>query len=330
MTPERLTATIFVHPTTKEALFRTADGTLVLETQPQRPVCGQVQETCDFAALTHPEGDRLHYDNVYAGASPRAAPVSCESLERQWGASSDLRQFLASLGDLAGKTVLLLGNGVSSKEFHFLPLGARRVFYTDLSIAAIHAAREAFLASELAERFGDRIEFHAVDALHLPFANASFDLVYGRAFVHHLPDLHPFFGEVGRVLKPGGQCRFLDDAYCPGWQFLKRTVLHPLQRYSHRRHGISPADLVATKKGGFTRPEVEQLARTHGFHEVLFTRCLFWEYFLTRGTLKLGGQFLEAVLLPLCRGADAVLDGHEALPFRLPADRGEAKVRGLA
>lgn len=308
MPQERLTPTIFVHPTTKEALCRTTDGTLVLETQPQRPICGPVQEAYDFASLTNPEGDRSYYDHVYAGESPHAMPVSCEYLERQWRASSDLRQFLASLGDLAGKTVLLLGNGVSPREFHFLPLGARRVLYTDLSIAAAHAARKTFLTSELAERFGDRIEFHAVDALHLPFADASLDLVYGRAFVHHLQDLSALFSEVGRVLKPGGQCRFLDDAYCPGWQFLKRTVLHPLQQYSHRKHGIAPADLAATQKGGFTRSEVEQLAQTHGFHEVLFARCLFWEYFCTRGAWKLGGQFLLPVLLPLCRGADAVLD----------------------
>ena len=306
MAPERLTATPFIHPMTKEALFKGADGALVLEAQPHHPVCREVQEIYDFASLTGNEGDRPHYDGVYARESPPGPPVSGEDLKRQWQASQDLRQFLASLGDLEGKTVLLLGNGVSSRELYLLLLGARCVS-SDLSLTAIHTAKKTFLASEFAEQFADRIEFHAVDALHLPFADASFDLVYGRAFVHHLQDLHTFFSEVGRVLKQGGQCRFLDDAYCPGWQFLKRTVLHPLQQYSHRRHGISPADLAATKKGGFTRSEVEQLARTHGFREVLFERYLFWEYFCTRGTLKLGGQFLLPVLLPLCRGADAVL-----------------------
>jgi SAM-dependent methyltransferase len=307
MSQESLAPTIFIHPATKEALFRAADGALVAKAQPQHPVCREVQAVYDFASMTHPDGDRPHYDGVYARETLPGSPISRENLQRQWRASPDLRQFLASLGDLEGKTVLLLGNGVSSWEFYFLPLGARCV-YTDLSIAAIHAARKTFLVSEFAERFRDRIEFHAVDALHLPFADARFDLVYGRALVHHLADLDAFFSEVGRVLTPGGQCRFLDDAYCPTWQFLKKTVFRPLQCYTHRMHGISPADLAATEKGGFTRPEIEQIARDHGFREVLFERYLFWEYFCTRGTAKLGGQFLLPVILPLCRGADAVLD----------------------
>lgn len=307
MSQERLTPTLFIHPVTKEALFKAADGALVFETQPHRPVCRGLQAVHDFASMTNNNGDRTHYDAVYARESSDGPPISCEDVERQWRASLDLRRLLASLGDLEGKTVLLLGNGVSRKELHFLPLGARCV-YTDLSVSAVHAARKAFLTSGLAEPFGDRIEFHAVDALHLPFADAGFDLVYGCAFVHHLQDLGTFLGEVGRVLKPGGQCRFLDDARCPTWQFLKRTVLYPLQQYTHRKHGISPEDLVATKKGGFTRSEIEQMARDHGFRDVLFARCLFFEYFCARGTSKLGGRFLLPVLQPLCRGADAVLD----------------------
>jgi len=308
MSPERLTPTIFVHPTTKEALFRAAGGALVLGTPP-RPICDSKQEVYDFAALTGNNGDRLHYDDVYARKPPRNPPVSEGDLARQWQASPDLQQLLASLGDLEGRTVLLLGNGVSPREFHFLSRGARCI-YTDLSLAALHAARNVFLTSDLARRFGNRIEFHAVDALHLPFADASVDLVYGRALVHHLNNLGLFFSEVARVLKPGGRCRFLDDAYCPAWQLLKRTILRPLQQHTHRRHGISPADLRATQKGGFTRPEIEQLARDHGFREVLFERSLFFEYFCTRGTLKLGGQFLLPVLLPLCRGVDAVLERY--------------------
>jgi ubiquinone/menaquinone biosynthesis C-methylase UbiE len=307
MSQQRLTPTHFIHPVTKETLFRVGDGALVLEAQPHRPVCQQRQSVYDFASLTETEGDRPHYDGVYAQDAPRHPVAPWDEWERPWRASPDARQLLASLGELEGKTVLLLGNGMSCKELHFLTLGARCV-YTDLSISAVHGARKAFLTSGFAEPYGDRIEFLAVDALHLPFAAASFDLVYGCALVHHLQDLHTFFSEVVRVLKPDGQCRFLDDAYCPTWQFLKRTALHPLQQYTHRKHGISPEDLVATRKGGFTRSEIEQIARDHGFREVLFERSLFFEYFCTRGVSKLGGRFLLPMLQPLCRRADTVLD----------------------
>jgi len=41
----------------------------------------------------------------------------------------------------------------------------------------------------------------------LPFAGASFDLVYGRQVLHHARDLSTLCAEMARVLKPGG--RFL-------------------------------------------------------------------------------------------------------------------------
>jgi ubiquinone/menaquinone biosynthesis C-methylase UbiE len=302
-----LVPTPFIHPVTKEPLFRTRDGILVHPAEPQSPVCPESGAIYDFASLTDTCGDRAHYDGVYGKPAPWVPPVSLRDAARPWQASADLQLLLASLGGLDGKTVLLLGNGVSLKELCFLSLGAR-CLYTDLSVSAVRAVREAFLASEWAGAFRDRIEFHAVDALHLPFADASFDIVYGCAFVHHLADLDTFFTQVSRVLKRDGYCRFLDDAYSPIWHFLKKTLLRPLQWYSHWKHGISPADLAATRKGGFTRPQIERIAREHGFREVLFERRFFFEYFCTRGVAKLGGRFLLPFLRPLCRGTDSLLD----------------------
>lgn len=39
---------------------------------------------------------------------------------------------------------------------------------------------------------------------HLPFEDNSFDLVYGRAILHHAVNLGKFCQEMSRVLKPGG------------------------------------------------------------------------------------------------------------------------------
>src|SRR6202040_1201267 len=38
----------------------------------------------------------------------------------------------------------------------------------------------------------------------LPFADATFDLVYGRQVLHHARDLRTLCAEMGRVLKSGG------------------------------------------------------------------------------------------------------------------------------
>ena len=42
----------------------------------------------------------------------------------------------------------------------------------------------------------------------LPFADGSFDLVFGHAILHHLPDLQESFNEFYRLLKPGGTIAF--------------------------------------------------------------------------------------------------------------------------
>ena len=50
---------------------------------------------------------------------------------------------------------------------------------------------------------------HRGNAEHLPYADASFDAVYGSSVLHHL-DLDRALAEVLRVLRPGGRCVFTE------------------------------------------------------------------------------------------------------------------------
>jgi SAM-dependent methyltransferase len=50
-----------------------------------------------------------------------------------------------------------------------------------------------------------------VDAERLPFADHSFDLVFGHAVLHHIPDLGQAFSEFERVLVPGGTVLFAGE-----------------------------------------------------------------------------------------------------------------------
>jgi SAM-dependent methyltransferase len=62
-----------------------------------------------------------------------------------------------------------------------------------------------------AERLGLEVETVATDAEELPFADRSFDLVFGHAILHHIPDLARALGEFRRVLRPGGTIAFCGE-----------------------------------------------------------------------------------------------------------------------
>ncbi len=49
------------------------------------------------------------------------------------------------------------------------------------------------------------------EAASLPFEDDSFDLVFGHAVLHHLPDLAGAFREFRRVLRPGGVVAFCGE-----------------------------------------------------------------------------------------------------------------------
>jgi SAM-dependent methyltransferase len=62
-----------------------------------------------------------------------------------------------------------------------------------------------------ARYLGLNVRTEQVDAERLPFADASFDLVFGHAVLHHIPDLARAFREFERVLAPGGTLLFAGE-----------------------------------------------------------------------------------------------------------------------
>jgi SAM-dependent methyltransferase len=81
----------------------------------------------------------------------------------------------------------------------------RRSTATDISPGMLAALRAT------AERLGLEVETVRAEAEQLPFADASFDLVFGHAVLHHIPDLERAFSEFARVLRPGGTLAFCGE-----------------------------------------------------------------------------------------------------------------------
>ena len=65
--------------------------------------------------------------------------------------------------------------------------------------------------SASAEGLGLSVETACCEASALPFEDDSFDLVFGHAVLHHLPDLAGSFREFDRVLRPGGWLAFCGE-----------------------------------------------------------------------------------------------------------------------
>jgi ubiquinone/menaquinone biosynthesis C-methylase UbiE len=123
------------------------------------------------------------------------------------------------------------------------------------------------------------VQTREADAERLPFADESFDLVFGHAVLHHIPDLGRAFAEFARVLAPGGTLVFAGEPSRYG-DLLARvpkrfaTVLAPLWRLAigARRSG------ARTDGGGelegfvdvhaFAPGELALAARGAGFGEV--------------------------------------------------------------
>jgi SAM-dependent methyltransferase len=247
-----------------------------------------------FAGSPEVEAERRFYDAVYAQSLPQKSATPIDDLAKEWSDpwSPENQAVLEVLGDLAGKRVLLLGNGGSEKELMFLKMNPSELIYSDLSGKCISAIKDRFDIRE----YRDALSFAAIDALDLPLEDASIDVVYGYAMVHHLPDVNQFLTEIARVLKPGGRAVFMDDAYAPLWYYSKTTLLYPLMKYTHWRHGISGEDLRATMEGGY-RPH--QLSSTifglggQPFH----VRRSFVQYLWSRAAIKLLPQSLQKLVL---------------------------------
>jgi SAM-dependent methyltransferase len=119
-----------------------------------------------------------------------------------------------------------------------------------------------------AEELGLLVETAACEATRLPFEDGSFDLVFGHAVLHHLPDLEGAFREFRRVLVPGGVMAFCGEPSYYGdriaaWPKRGANAVAPLWRALMR---AAPRPSTNGNMGGRDEEHsLEQLVDVHAF-----------------------------------------------------------------
>jgi ubiquinone/menaquinone biosynthesis C-methylase UbiE len=173
---------------------------------------------------------------------------------------------------------LEIGAGTGYFTLNLVRAGVlERAVATDISPRMLSA-----LAAS-AERLGVEVKTVRCEATELPFPDDSFDIVFGHAVLHHLPDLDAAFREFRRVLSGGGRIAFCGEPSYYGDRIaelpkrgarLMAPVWRALMRAAPRMaNGVEPESeedelerLVDVH--AFTPAALEGHARAAGFEEI--------------------------------------------------------------
>jgi SAM-dependent methyltransferase len=167
-----------------------------------------------------------------------------------------------ALGDLrAFDRSLEIGAGTGYFSLNMLQAGVvSDAVCTDISPGMLDALQANARRLEL------DVTTVACDAEELPFEDASFDLVFGHAVLHHLPNLDRAFGEFRRVLRPGGRLFFAGEPSRYGDRIAdvpKRAATYAAPLW--RRVMRAEAAEVGHSDGGEENHELEAFVDVHAF-----------------------------------------------------------------
>ncbi|MEZ4451940.1 MAG: class I SAM-dependent methyltransferase [Nannocystaceae bacterium] len=151
---------------------------------------------------------RAHWDEEPCGTRGLEGDALREGFRQQEAERYQQEPHIPDFADFAaarGLRVLEIGVGAGTDFVQWLRSGADTwgidLSPNSLGLTARRVAAEGFTLAE------GRLQI--ADAERLPFADASFDLVYSYGVIHHSPDTPAAIAEIHRVLRPGGEARVM-------------------------------------------------------------------------------------------------------------------------
>ena len=218
--------------------------------------------TARTQTMQHWERAEIERSSVEATLTPDASlRVGGGTFERYASPPADtaypLEYAYHLLGDVSGKRVVDFGCGSGANSVLLAGRGAH-VWGIDISEDLLRLARRRL---DVSGRSGGAT-FIAGSAHDMPFPDASIDVVFGIAILHHL-DLDLVSREVRRVLRPGGRAIFQEPVRNSAVvRFARRLIPYRAPDISPFERPLTDAEL-ARFANGFSAVSVRAFALPH-------------------------------------------------------------------
>jgi SAM-dependent methyltransferase len=150
--------------------------------------------------------------------------------------SVGVREFL---GDLRGVRILEYGCGSGFLTVLLAASGAKVTSF-DISPGSVDLARKRCEANGFSD-----VQLEVANAEDLPFEDESFDIIFGRAILHHL-DVQKAAPHIERMLVPGGRACFVEPLGTnPVLSYVRDHVPYPNKNPVGDDHPFDDAELRA-------------------------------------------------------------------------------------
>jgi tocopherol O-methyltransferase len=193
------------------------------------------------------------------------------------------------------QTILDVGCGIGGSSLYLAERYGAKVTGITLSPVQANRAKQRARSAGLA----NTADFQVANALEMPFADNSFDLVWSLESGEHMPDKTKFIQECYRVLKPGGKLILAT------WCHRPVSVANPLSKFD--RQDLAEIYRVYCLPYVLSLPEYVEIVDRAGFKDIEnedWSTAVepFWDVVILSaitprsiiGLIKAGGQTIEA------------------------------------